>query len=164
MLCTNCKTNHATVFYRETINGKTTEYALCPDCAAKLDLNTSLSWQSAEDPFSSLFGSLLSHSRRAKEEKCCPTCGARFAELTKAGKLGCPACYDAFGEELLPTIRQLHGTASHRGRAPRRFGEKRQRENELARLRVEMKNAIETQAFEKAAELRDQIREIEGGK
>ena len=34
---------------------------------------------------------------------------------------------------------------------------------EIARLKAEMKTAIETQEFEKAAELRDRIRALEGG-
>ena len=163
MLCQNCKTNAATVFYKETVNGRTTEYTLCPACAAKLKLNTPFGGSAEDDPLTSLFAGMLGHSRAVREEKRCPVCGAGFKELAARGKMGCPACYEAFADELAPTIRQLHGSVSSRGRAPRRFGEKRQREQELLRLRGELKAAIDTPEFEKAAELRDRIRALEGG-
>lgn len=151
------------VFYKETVNGRTNEYALCHECAAKLNLTSPITAFSDDDPLTSLFSAMLARPGRAQEEKRCPACGSRFKELASAGKLGCPTCYEAFADELSATVHQLHGNVKTRGRAPRRFGEKQRREEELARLKAEMKTAIETQEFEKAAELRDRIRALEGG-
>ena len=163
MLCQNCKTNAATIFYKETAGGRTTEYSLCPACAAKLQIGMPFGGITEDDPLTSLFAGMLGHSRAVREEKRCPVCGAGFRELAAKGKMGCPACYEAFADELAPTVKQLHGSVKSRGHAPRRFGEKQRLAEELQKLRGELKAAIDTQEFEKAAELRDRICALEGG-
>lgn len=167
MICTSCKAKQATVFYKETVNGKTKELALCPECAAKLGIGAMATGFFEEDPLASFFNSVLVNPHRTpsmvREEKRCEKCGMRFSQIAKAGKLGCPACYEAFAEELAPTVRKLHGSVEPRGRAPRRFGEKHRLEKTLGKLKEDLKKAIEKQEFEVAAKLRDEIRELEGG-
>ena len=75
--------------------------------------------------------------------------------------MGCPACYEAFKEELEGTIRSIHGNTKHVGRAPARFRQGRERQDKLAQLRAQMKEAIANEAFEQAAALRDEIRSLE---
>ena len=76
MLCQNCKTNAATIFYKETAGGRTTEYSLCPACAAKLQIGMPFGGITEDDPLTSLFAGMLGHSRAVREEKRCPVCGA----------------------------------------------------------------------------------------
>ena len=42
MLCENCKKNVATTYFKQTVNGKTTEIFLCDECAAKLGLDSGI--------------------------------------------------------------------------------------------------------------------------
>jgi len=156
MLCQNCNKNQATVFFKETVNGKMPEYALCPECAKNLKIAGF-----DEDPLSALFGGFFPRQRAAQSAKKCPSCGAEFRELAASGKLSCPDCYKAFADELAPTVKQLHGSVKHRGRAPHRFGEKRARMEELTRLKAELQTAIKSEDFETAVTLRDKIRAIE---
>ncbi len=164
MKCTRCNAKEATVFYREIVNGKETKYALCSDCAAAMEKeNKSL----FADPFGgnllgSLFSSVPQKIQPRKEEKKCTLCGATFRQLAESGKVGCPACYTSFREELAPTLKRLHGTAVHRGRAPAKYQAKRSAMEKLASLEQNLKKAIETEAYEEAAKLRDEIRALRG--
>ncbi len=164
MKCTKCNAKEATVFYRENINGKETKYALCGDCAAAMEKETGNLFA---DPFGgnllgSLFSSIPQKTQPRKEEKKCSLCGATFRQLAENGKVGCPTCYVSFREELAPTLKRLHGTAVHRGRTPEKFQAKRSAMEKLASLEKQLKQAIETEAYEEAATLRDQIRALRG--
>lgn len=161
MKCTKCNQNEATVFYREIVNGKETKHHLCADCAAKLELENSF----FTDPFGgdllgSLFAGTATGKQPRKEEKKCTLCGATFRALAEDGKVGCPACYESFREELAPTLKRLHGAATHRGRMPRRFAEKRSTEDKIAALEKDLRAAIASEAYEDAARLRDAIRDL----
>lgn len=172
MLCQKCKKNNATIYYKENINGKVTEYSLCSDCAGELRKNGVLK---IENPlhdlfhdnmfdfsplFSGFFGELGSGKDSEKSEKHCPLCGSTFSDIARTGHIGCPQCYETFANELAPTINQL-GAVKPTGRIPKRFGEKRSREAEIASLKAEMQSVIAAENFERAAELRDKIKALE---
>ena len=42
MTCNKCGQNHAEIYYKQTINGNTVEYALCSKCAEELKMNGKL--------------------------------------------------------------------------------------------------------------------------
>lgn len=182
MLCQHCKKNNATLYYKQTINGKTSEYALCPDCAEALKQNGKLD---LENPFSTdgLFGSLFGSeflsddffqngllagmlgSERKESRKSnirCPLCHASFDDLVKSGRVGCAECYRIFSGELAPTIASIHGKSKHTGRFPKRLKAKNETETKLKNLKAELKKAIAKEDFENAAKLRDEIRALEG--
>lgn len=162
MKCTRCNAKEATVFYREIINGKETKYALCSECASKMEKENGSFF--ADSLSSNLLGSLFSgvapKIQPKKAEKKCSLCGATFRQLAESGKVGCPTCYTSFREELAPTLKRLHGAAVHRGRAPRKFQAKRTAMEKIAELESALKKAIESEEYEEAAKLRDQIRDL----
>lgn len=173
MLCEKCSKNEATVFYREIVNGKEKKYSLCSDCAAKLEKEGKISFGADMpfgnffndyDPMGSLFGSLFAPSfslqPKSAEQKKCPLCGSTFEELVENGKVGCPKCYEAFADELEPTVRSIHGKTKHTGRAPGKLKAKIDRMKQISSLESEMKDAIKAQNFERAAEIRDQLKEL----
>jgi protein arginine kinase activator len=91
----------------------------------------------------------------------CPNCGIRFNEFRAKGRLSCPQCYDAFGEELLSLLENIHGDTRHTGKFPRRDPGDSQRHYELIKLRNELRQAVETEDYETAATLRDRIQALE---
>jgi protein arginine kinase activator len=97
------------------------------------------------------------------EQKACPVCGITFLEFRKQGRLGCPNDYVFFGEELEPLVLNIHGETQHTGKVPRRSGGNGKRQSELIRLRREMKEAVSGEDYERASQLRDEIRRIEAG-
>ena len=84
-----------------------------------------------------------------------------FAQFRQQGLLGCPHDYDAFEKVLGPLISQAHeGATEHVGKVPSKAGAGRQHQHELMRLRRELDAAVAREDYERAAELRDQLKEF----
>ena len=180
MLCEKCGKKEATFYYRENIGGTEKSYKLCADCAAELQKSGEISTVSHGDlfgePFASpltqmqkllggddLFGSLLGlpqKERTAERGKTCPLCGSSFGDIARSGKAGCPRCYTVFEEELLPSLRRIHGRTAHTGQAPARFREENEKKQKITALEAELKEAIRQENYEHAAELRDSLRAL----
>ena len=175
MICQRCKKNQATIFYEESINGKSRSYSLCPECASELEKHGELSinnglYNMGSGIFSfpavhlhdELFGGLFGIPERTENQgKTCPTCHSSFNDLVQTGKVGCPECYKTFANELNGTVRSIHGNVKHVGRSPAGFEKKNEKSDHLAELKKQLKSAISTEDFELAAKLRDEIRGLE---
>lgn len=175
MKCEKCKQNEATFFYEESVNGNTRSYHLCRDCAEKMKENGELQFSMDDEmsfplfpSFPNLLGELFGvpgrSSKRLAGGKKCPGCGATWEDLVRNGKVSCPQCYDTFKDELASTVRQVHGNVTHTGRAPRRLRVVNEKKEKLERCRRELNEAIKAENFEKAAELRDEIKALENEK
>jgi len=180
MLCQKCKKNNAGVFYKEIKNGESKNFAYCQSCAEEAQKNgeISLGNETALPPnlmkeLDNLFAGIFSSSGTYPQnksavapsskatEKCCDLCKITVAEIAASGKVGCPKCYETFDDELCGSIKRIHGNVSHTGRAPKLLKDKFDKKRRLRALKLEMQTAIETQEFEKAASLRDEIRSLE---
>ena len=155
MLCSECKKNNATVYYQQSINGQSTELALCPECAEKYGILSG----------ASIFGDFFKvpSLMRAKPEshKVCSLCGSDENTFIRNGKVSCPVCYEVFAEELNMPIKRIHGNVSHIGRAPAKFKKQNDKKHILKDLRKKLEEAVKKEEYENAALLRDKIREIE---
>ena len=161
MKCEKCNEREATVLYKQTVNGVSTAAHLCAECAAKAQSEAGFS---AHFPFGSdLFGNLfgISAPTIAPAGKKCEGCGATFADVRRAGKVCCAKCYETFAAELAPSIHSLYGKSVHIGRAPAKKAAARDKQNRLAKLKNDLRAAIEAENFEEAAKLRDEIRNME---
>ncbi|MBQ9428936.1 MAG: UvrB/UvrC motif-containing protein [Clostridia bacterium] len=163
MLCTKCKKEEATFFYTQTVNGVKNSVALCPACAenAGIDFGANI--------FPPLFNTFFQNQPRRKtalqSDKRCSLCALTFDDIRRLGKVGCPKCYETFREELGPTIRSIHGTASHSGMTPGQTEIKTPEPKPRTQLEIwqeELKTAIENENYELAAALRDKIRQEKG--
>ncbi len=171
MNCSECNQRPATLHYSKIINGNKTEFHLCEHCAReKGDLFTA-----NETPgfsFNSLLASLLNmepsiqhikHDPYQKEaELQCKECSMTFPQFTKIGRFGCPNCYETFKDRLQPILKRLHGgNVEHKGKVPERVGGHILIKKEIGKLRETLKDLIIQEEFEKAAEVRDEIRKKE---
>ena len=95
------------------------------------------------------------------DQRACPVCGITFYEFRNQGRLGCPHDYIFFEKELEPLIANIHGETMHKGKKPLHGAGGTGQRTELIRLRREMKEAIEEENYERATELRDEIKRIE---
>ncbi|MBQ9679080.1 MAG: UvrB/UvrC motif-containing protein [Ruminococcus sp.] len=172
MLCQHCKKHEATTHVKTMINGKVTEYRLCPECAHELGYDNMFSDFSAD--FGGLLSSFFSNALPAISGAAhCEGCGSTLNDIKRTGKVGCADCYDTFFSELLPTIRSIHGNTEHKGKQPvieytvneeekKTDASAESPEDKIKTLRVELKQAIADENFERAAQLRDEIKELEG--
>jgi protein arginine kinase activator len=99
----------------------------------------------------------------ALNRKECPSCGIKFLEFRNTGRLGCAHDYEAFREELLPLLENIHGEPRHIGKTPRRQPQARQTRAELSQLRKQLQQAVNRENYEEAARIRDKIRLLEEG-
>lgn len=84
-----------------------------------------------------------------------------YNQFTQLGRFGCPDCYDNFASRLEPLLRRIQTGNSHSGKVPTKSGEKIQQQRRLEALRRELQQAVAEENFERAAELRDEIRTLE---
>jgi protein arginine kinase activator len=91
----------------------------------------------------------------------CSICGLKFVDFRNSGRLGCPHDYQEFREELTPLLENIHGETRHCGKTPRRLPQSKQTASDLVRLRKQLHQAVNREAYEEAARLRDQIRKLE---
>lgn len=154
MKCENCGKNEVTFVYQSNVNGQITEKHLCSECAERLGYTQRLAAQSQRmmrglfggglfDDFFTPVPSLLSRMNRMLEDPF----DDFFADMPA---LGAPA-------EAQPEARKPQETLLEQE-------EQNQisRTRQLNALRMEMQKAVGEENFERAAELRDQIRSMEG--
>lgn len=163
MLCEECNNNKATVHMTKIIQGQKEEIHLCQECAMKKEsLNL-------ENPFAihSFLAGLLDISGGSQVKQGqnigieCSQCGKSYNEFRKVGRFGCDHCYEEFNGQIKPLIRKIHGNIHHTGKIPKRTGNILSIKREINQLKSQLKRAIEEEAFEKAAELRDKIKALE---
>jgi protein arginine kinase activator len=120
MRCQQCNEAEATVHLKEVTDGKRQELHLCETCARekgfhlvvehnKLTIATQFIWM-AENLYpetSSKVGAVQ-----------CPSCGLRYSQFSRAGRVGCAGCYEAFATQLQKVLHRVHGATRHKGRVP----------------------------------------------
>jgi protein arginine kinase activator len=156
--CQRCQ-NPATLHITEILSdSKFEEIHLCEQCAPKF-------FQEAQAK--ALPGKALTkeHIGEAEEglfgQQECPNCGMKFVDFRNSGRLGCPHDYQAFREDLLPLLENIHGETRHVDKTPRRYPETKKTEQELTQLRGRLKQAVTREDYEEAVRLRDRIRALE---
>lgn len=162
MECQRCNKKESTVHLTKIVNGEKNEIYLCEDCARE----TNQMPFGANNPFSfqNLLSGLLTPETNnpfMQQDLKCDTCGLNYKDFTKKGLLGCTDCYGAFNSKLEPLLKRIHGSIKHNGKVPKRRGGVLRVKREIEELRKELKQEIAKENFEKAAELRDRIYEME---
>ncbi|MEL7648247.1 MAG: UvrB/UvrC motif-containing protein [Sedimentibacter sp.] len=159
MLCDECGKNEAKVHVTQIINGKKSENHLCEECAKKNQaiLNSNFSM---ENLFSAMLNNAFSTTAYIPV-KGCDICGMTYEEFKKTGKFGCSHCIGTFKPKLMPVVKSIQGYDVHRGKIPKRAGGTYKVQKDIERLRNELKTAIEQEEYERAANLRDEIRGLE---
>ncbi len=152
MLCGICKKNPATVHFKQVVNGVSQEMSICAECAK----NSGISVTAPLGLTDMLLGMGANADPKAAEDdkKACSACHMRLGDFRKTHRLGCPECYEAFGEELAPMIEAMHRGTRHVGKVPASA----RASARVAALQNALDKAVEEQRFEDAARLRDEIR------
>lgn len=154
MLCDDCKKNPAIKTYKEQFQDKTIELHLCQECADKRGLVVKKDLTPAE-----LLQNLLKHEAVDDATVICPRCLLSFAEFKRLGRFGCGECARAFHDRLAPILARIHGAKQHIGRTPRKL--KKGVVTEIFKLREELKEALQKEEYEKAAQIRDQLKKYD---
>lgn len=165
MLCEKCQERPATLFYTEVINNKQKKMQLCEVCAGQLQVEglgglPQMNLHNFLASFWNQMSGVQSFAPKTKEEAC-PSCGTPESLFAQKGLLGCGDCYRHFGERLEPLMRRIHGSGAHTGKVPLRSGGKVLLARQIEELKAGLRAAVVREEFEKAAELRDNIKKLE---
>ncbi|MCI0433025.1 MAG: UvrB/UvrC motif-containing protein [Gemmatimonadetes bacterium] len=159
MLCDHCQQNEAIIHLTQIVDNQMTTKHLCEACAADKGLQPGTG--AVNVPLTD-FLSQVGKQTPDPTIAPCPFCGLKLDEFRKAGRLGCSHCWVSFEPNLRGLVRRLHGGTQHVGKVylPPNPSRDQQRER-LAGLRRKLSRAVESEDFERAAEIRDLIRTLE---
>lgn len=158
-MCNKCKKNTATVHLTDLIKGEKREIHLCEECAAEEGI-TVKQQVSITDVLNSFLASQATIQEIANLK--CPRCGLTFVEFRSQGTLGCPDDYEVFGEPLASVIAKAqNGKTHHTGKAPGQNIVVDPAQQEKLKLQRELREAVEIEDYRRAAQLRDQLAEMD---
>ena len=187
MKCEICHKGDATTAYTHIVDDEKKTLLLCTAClpsemkvTSEFVVNSDLTKSSSLDSHSH-DPQIPKLKKKAKvdfssapimggvNEESCSKCGMAYKQFKKVGRLGCSNCYTTFQSYLGPLIKKIHGADKHCGKS---WNDVKQSgmpftEMSLKELNLQLQKAVDREAFEKAAEIRDLIRlrseEVEKG-
>ena len=164
MLCDNCDKREANFHMTKISGGDKEELHLCAECAEKTG---QLGLSSDVFSFQQLLSGMLNKSQQGSrkisqlEKLQCDNCGLTYREFVESGLFGCSECYSSFGDNLDYVVQKVQGNTRHSGKVPRGRFQDHKLEERLTELKVELERMVQQEKYERAAELRDEIKEIE---
>ena len=103
----------------------------------------------------------------------CSRCELPYEDFRKFGRLGCGECYTSFKEHLAGLLRKIHGSNKYLGKTPATYKEHQKDAvseggaialvppETVEDLKKQLHAAIAAEDFEKAAIVRDRIKDLE---
>ncbi len=163
MVCDNCGSGNAVIHLTQIVENEMKTLHLCEKCGAEKGVEGSTVPESFPlTDFLAQMGKQKGGSSGTGPSDACAFCGLTFKEFREVGRLGCPHCWTAFEGHLRGLVRRIHGSTQHVGKiylSP--DPSVSEREKKLEGLRRRLRRAVELEDFERAADLRDEIRSLE---
>jgi protein arginine kinase activator len=162
MHCDHCGEHEAIIHVTQIENNQLRTFHLCEGCAAAKGLEAG---PTTNLPLADFLAQVGRGAEGASAAGPCGFCAMKLDEFKKTGRLGSPQCYVTFEPHLKGLLRRLHGGSQHLGKVylppDPSLAEQQER---LAGLRRKLDRAVESEDFERAAQIRDMIRTLEGAR
>jgi protein arginine kinase activator len=163
MKCDACGLRDALIHVRQMQKNGLQELHLCEECAQERGfIREEDSEMSVGDLLAGLLEGAASPSG-ADAPASCPRCGLAAAEFRKRGRAGCADCYEAFSADVRRILAQMAPRPRHAGKLPREAAQPVADGESRDELAAELRAAVEGEDYERAAQLRDRIRDLDGG-
>ena len=167
MLCERCGQRQATVHITEIANGHKNDSHLCEVCAGEIQ-QQGYGFVVPPIQLHHFLASLLNHNltegqkqQTSSTGRVCDKCGVTEEQIAGQGLLGCGECYPFFADRVQPLLRKIHGSTRHTGKVPERTGGRARLNKEIRDMKSDLKEAVNREDFEQAAQLRDKIHLLE---
>ena len=158
MQCSICKEKPATVHLTQIVGDKMQKLDLCEDCAKTKGVNDPSGFALADIMLG--LGAAQEVEQAVGTDLKCPRCGFSQADFKKSGRLGCPECYQVFAEGLEGLLKTMQKGTRHTGKSPEALRQSRDNAERLKSLQKKLTKAIESEDFEQAAKLRDELKDL----
>ncbi|MEP4809997.1 MAG: UvrB/UvrC motif-containing protein [Luteolibacter sp.] len=154
------------MFLTQLAEGQMKKVCLCDSCAKERGVTDPTGFSLADMLLSNfgksgVKGPVTRKEKTAGGAKVCPECGFTLEDLKKVRRFGCGNCYQVFTEEVAAMLRGMHKGHAHVGKVPEGLMESHYRYQKLEELRGKLEEAISSENYEAAAELRDEIRKLD---
>lgn len=171
MLCERCHAHPATVHMVQVVNGHRKEEHLCSECAEKEHVfqkeQSFFGHGFFDGPLDHFFGgSMLGHlledpfGTRTLEDQG----GGQFIEVSPEKLPENESSYDRFKEAIRPSFQKGKHEIPVKEAKKEEKADAPAESEELQALRKELKSCVDREDFERACEVRDKIKAIEGKK
>ena len=171
MLCERCHAHPATVHMVQVVNGHRKEEHLCSECAGKEHVfqkeQSFFGHGFFDSPLDHFFGgSMLGHlledpfGTRTLEDQG----GGQFIEVSPEKLPENESSYDRFKEAIRPSFQKGKNEIPVNEPKAKEKADAPAESRELQALRKELKSCVDREDFERACEVRDKIKAIEGKK
>jgi protein arginine kinase activator len=163
-MCEDCGENPAVMHVTQVVKNEMTVIHLCESCAAERGVEAMPQAPAPLTDFLAQMGAVVPTREGGAEDTRCAFCGLTYADFKEVGRLGCPECWTTFQPALESLVRRIHGSVQHLGKVylpPDPSAS--EREKRLEGLRHRLHRAVQAEDFERAAEIRDRIRDLEPG-
>ena len=167
MICEKCNKNTATVHIVKIENGVKKQLILCKKCASNIsDVNLTSKLEEIDGlNFQKIINELMGYITSSKKENeeintRCNVCGTIYKDIKDKGILGCSECYNTFSNIIIPMIKRIQIDLEHIGRVPKKYGTNIIEKKKIRELKEELKNSIDIENYERAAEIRDEIKKL----
>lgn len=170
MLCERCYAHPATVHMVQVVNGHRKEEHLCSECAEKEHVfqkeQSFFGHGFFDSPLDHFFGgSMLGHlledpfGTRTLEDQ-----GGQFIEVSPEKLPENESSYNRFKESIRPSFQKGKNEIPVNEPKAKEKADAPAESEELQALRKELKSCVDREDFERACEVRDKIKAIEGKK
>jgi protein arginine kinase activator len=157
MQCDVCHQSSATIFLTQVVEGKVQKVNLCQDCAQSKGVTDSTGFNLAE--------MLKGVGKETPTGGLrCSNCGFAQSDFKKSGRLGCSECYAVFHDGLKGLLKAMHSGEQHTGKRPGQPPQVARRSDysgQIDLLRKRLSASVEAENYEEAAQLRDELRQLE---
>jgi protein arginine kinase activator len=187
MLCENCGKREVEVLIKKVADKEVSHLNLCRACAEEMGFmsplipSITISFSIGEDVPKQKKAKRVQPRKKepSHDSLVCPSCGMKFSIFREEGLLGCPNCYEAFRFPLGAYLQKTQGAESHWDGTSEIFGGigivagemiretpdtgKHRLDEDIAKLKLEMDEAVSREDYERAAALRDMLAPLVGG-
>jgi protein arginine kinase activator len=164
VMCSVCNKKPATIHYTDVVNGVPQTRKFCTNCAKTIGLfDASAPFNEMMKSFDNVMKSFdeafkgFDLNTPKEQDVTCSDCGMTLSKFRETGRFGCAKDYELFN--VGPMLEKIHNASVHTGKAP-----KKSAEDKIKHLKRHMEDAVKAENYEKAAELRDEIKKLETAK
>ena len=167
IMCDECGIRPANIHLTTIVDGEKKDVNLCAECLARKK-ELKIDFSALAGTIGQMLTSGVPPVRKSAPDAepipdlTCEGCGTSYEAFLKTGSVGCAQCYEVFRQPLSAWLVKRAGSDRHAGRHAGGMNESIEKKMRISALRRRQKQAIAEEDYEAAAELRDQIRALNG--
>ena len=158
-LCYQCLKNQ--IFAGVNVNG------IMEEILNNRDLFTNGNFpENGENPSNIAFGFMPEITKSVMDrinskETQCPQCGTSYKKVLTSNKVGCPKCYEVFGDLIDKKLFSINKVSRYKGRLPKNMNGDLEKKIKIRRLKTRLNVELNLENFEEASKINEEINSLE---